>query len=123
MNNAGQINSAAGLQAQLANQQAGLAGNQARQGAASQLANMGNMGFGMGQQINAQQAQQGAQQQGLLQMLMGGAQNQFQGFTGQPGQSLTYPIAALGGMPNQGSTTTTSQQPGLFNMLGLLMGM
>ena len=42
------------MQAQLANQAAGLSGSQQRMGAASQLANLANLGFGMGQTVQQQ---------------------------------------------------------------------
>lgn len=92
---------------------------QAQQGIQSGLA---GQGFGFGQQIGQQQAQQGAQQQALLQGLIGAAQGQYGGFTGAPMQSLTAPLAALGAANMGQQTQTTSQKPGLFNYLGLLLG-
>jgi hypothetical protein len=86
-------------------------------GAASQLGNLSNLGFGFGQQITAQQAQQGAQQQALQQALIDAAKGQYAGFTGAPAASLGLPIQALGGMPSMGQTTT--RQPGLFDYLAL----
>ena len=90
-------------------------------GAASQLGNLSNLGFGFGQQITAQQQQQGAQQQMLQQALIDAAKSQYAGFTGAPQASLGLPIQALTGMPSMGSTT--SQQPGLLNYLGLAAGL
>jgi len=48
------------MQAQLANQAARQAGSQQRLGAAAQLGSLANLGFGMGQTVQHQMAQQGA---------------------------------------------------------------
>jgi len=64
--------------------------------AGQNLANLGQQQFGIGQAINQQQQQQGAMQQALQQQLINAGKSQFQGFTGAPGQSLQYPLAALG---------------------------
>lgn len=92
---------------------------------ANQLGGLANMGFGFGQQIGAQQAQQGALQQGLQQMLIDAARNQFAGYTNAPQQSLALPLAAVGAANmGQGTTTgTTAQKPGLFNYLSLGLGL
>ena len=89
-------------------------------GAASQLASIGNLGFGMGQQIAGQQAQQGQQQQALQQAIINAAQGQFGGFTGAPSSSLQALVAALSGSPgNSAQSQTTSRQPGLFDLISL----
>jgi hypothetical protein len=85
----------------------------------SQLA---GQGFGFGQAVNQQQSQQGAQMQALNQMLIDASKGQFRGFTGAPQNSLATLLAALGGMPNQ-STTTQTQNPGLFGYLGAFAGL
>jgi hypothetical protein len=85
------------------------------------MSNLAGQGFGFGQAINQQQMQQGALQQGLMQSLIDAARGQYEGYTGAPMQSLSAPLAALGAMPNQ-STTTQSQRPGLFNYLALGLG-
>lgn len=103
------------IQNQLAAQNLGLSG-------ASTLGNLANLGFGMGSQIQQQQAQQGAQQQALSQALINAARNQFSGFTGSPAQSLQLPLQALGTVPF-GQTQTQSQSPGLFNFLSLGLGL
>ena len=110
------------MQAQLANQQAGLAGAQQRLGASNQMGNLSNLGFGMGQQINQQQMQQGAMQQALQQMALDKASQQYQGFQQSPYASLQAYTAALGGTPYSQSTTQTqsgSQSRGLFDYLGM----
>jgi hypothetical protein len=80
---------------------------------------LAGQGFGFGQAIGQQQAQQGAQQQAMNQAVIDAARNQYQGFTGAPQNSLATILAALQGMPNQ-STQTTTQRPGALNWLGLL---
>jgi hypothetical protein len=115
---AGQFNAGQALQAQLANQQAGLAGAGLRLGASNQLAELSNLGFGMGQSINDRMMQQGNMQQLLQQQLMNNAQNQFQGYTGAGAAGLGYMGSALGTTP-QASTTTETRQPGLFDYLTL----
>lgn len=119
---AGMANQQAGLQAGMANQQAGLQGNAQRLGAASQMGNLANLGFGWGQQINDQQFRQGTYAQGMQQQLIDAVRGQYGGFTGAPGQSLSYPLAALGAAPNQ-QTQTTTQKPGLLNILSLGLGL
>ena len=104
------------LQSQLANQQAGLAGAGQRLGAANQLGQIANLGFGMGQQVNNNLMQQGMQQQAMQQALFDAAQKQFQGFTNQPVNSLGYVTAALGNTPVP-ETQTTTKQNGLFDYL------
>lgn len=117
----------AGLNAQGFNTALGAAQNQQgmlMQGA-GQLGNLAQQGFGMGQAINQQQMQQGGLQQGLQQMLMDRARQQYQGFTGAPQQALQLPLAAVGAS-NMGQSTQTgnvSQQPGLFNYLSLGLGL
>ena len=106
------------MQAQLANQAAGLSGSQQRMGAASQLANLANLGFGMGQTVQQQMAQQGAMQQQLQQQIMNAARQQFEGFRNYPAQALGYYAQALGATPTPQSSTT-SRQPGLFDYLTL----
>ena len=92
---------------------------------AGQLGQLAQTGFGFGQQIGQQQAQQGAMQQGVMQMLIDAARGQYAGYTGAPQQALNLPMAAVGGANmGQGTTTgTTSQQPGLFNYLSLGLGL
>ena len=109
----------AGAQQDIQNQ---LAGQQLNLGAAGQLGNLSNLGFGFGQQIQGQQAQQGLQQQALSQRLIDAARGQFNQFTGSPTQSLQAPLQALGTVPF-GQTQTQTQQPGLLNFLSLGLGL
>jgi len=117
-NQAAFANQQAAMQAALANQQAGLAGSQQRLGAAGQLGNIANLGFGMGQTVQQQMAQQGLQQQMLQQALMDAARGQYAGYTGAPAQSLGFLASALGATPVP-QTTTTTKEPGLFDYLTL----
>lgn len=117
-NQAGQFGASAQNAAMMANQAAGLQGAQQRLGAASQMGQLGQQAFNTSQAITNQQLQQGTLQQALQQQLIDAARNQYAGFTNAPTASLNAPLAALGATPNQ-STTTTSQQPGLFNYLSL----
>ena len=108
------------LQASLANQTAGLQGNQQRLGAANQLGQLSDLGFGMGQQVNRNLSQQGAQQQALQQALFDAAQQQYQGFVNHPAQGLGYVTGALNANPvNTPNTVTQTKTPGLFDYLTL----
>ena len=107
-----------GLTAQQANQQAGLQGAQLRMGAAGQLGNLSQTGFGQGMAITEQQMRQGAMQQALQQQLIDSARGQYQATVGAPQQSLALPLQALGAAPVP-QTTTQSRQPGLFDYLTL----
>lgn len=93
-----------------------LAGSQNRLAAANQLANIGNLGFGMGQKIQQNLMQQGALQQGVQQALIDAAKQQYAGYTGAPATSMDYLNRAIGVVPGVGTTTQTSD-PGLFGML------
>ena len=108
------------MQADLANQQAGLAGAQQRLGAANQLGQLSNLGFGMGQTVNRNLATQGAQQQALQQALFDAARKQYQGFVNQPVQGLGYVTGALNANPvSTPQTVTQTKTPGLFDYLTL----
>ena len=120
-NQAGQFGSSQNMQAQLANQAAGLSGSQQRLNAGSQLGNLSNLGFGMGQTIQGNMNQQGAQQQALQQQLINAAKQQYAGYTGAPAQSLQYLLQAVGGAPAVGSQSE-SYSPGLFDYLSLGAG-
>jgi len=108
-----------GAQYDIGNQ---MQGANMRLGAANQLGNLSNLGFGMGQQLNQNLTQQGALQQGVQQSLIDSARQQYAGFTGAPGQSLQYPLAAIGGVPQPMSTTET-KSPGIFNFLSAALAM
>lgn len=117
-NAASQFGAGQSLQASLANQMAGLAGAQQRLGAANQMGQLSNLGFGMGQNIQNQMMQQGNMQQLLNQQLINAGQQQYGGYTGAPAQSIDMLSRALGTSP-QPSTTETTRQPGLFDYLTL----
>jgi len=104
------------MQANLANQQAGLSGAQFRLGAANQLGQLGNLGFGIGQTINQNLMQQGAQQQAMQQQLMDLAAQRYAGYTAAPSQSLGYVSTALGASTIPQSSQVT-RQPGLYDYL------
>jgi hypothetical protein len=114
---AAQFAQSTGLQAQGMNQQAGLQGAQQLMSGASQLGNLANLGFGFGQQIGAQQTQQGQMQQMMNQALIDAARGQYGGFTGAPQQSLGLPMAALSGANMGQQTQTQTSNPGLFDYL------
>ena len=116
--NTGIANQSANLQAALANQGAGMQGQGMRLGAANQLANISNLGFGMGQQVSQNLAAQGAMQQALQQAVMEAAKQKYGQYTGHPALGLQYLNNALGITP-YGETTTKSKQPGLFDYLTL----
>ena len=106
------------MSADLANQGAGQ--QQAAMGlqAASQLADIGNLGFGMGQTVQQNLQNQGNVQQLMQQQLIDAAKQQFAGYTGAPASTIGYVSNALGSSPIPQSQTTTSQ-PGLFDYLSL----
>lgn len=106
------------LGAQQFNVTSGLQGAQQRLGAGSQLANIANLGFGMGQQVQQNLAAQGAQQQALQQALFDAAQQQFAGYTGAPMAGVGTVSGAISASPVP-QTQTTSRQPGLFDYLTL----
>ena len=108
-------------QAQMQNQQAGLSGAQQRLSAGSQLGNLSNLGFGMGQTIQDRMDQQGVMQQALQQQLINEAKGQYAGYTGAPAQSLQYLLQAVGGAPAVG-TVEKGFEPGLFDYLSLGLG-
>ena len=92
-----------------------------RMGAGAQLGQLGNQAFNTGQTLQQNQMQQGLMQQGLQQSLIDAARNQYAGYTNAPNASLAAPLAALGQTPNQ-STTTKTNNRGLFDYLGLAAG-
>jgi hypothetical protein len=111
-----------GLQAQQANQNAGLNAAQLRLSAAGQLGNLSQTGFNMGNTITQQQMQQGAIQQAMNQALIDAAKGQYTNFTNAPQNSLATILAGLGGANMGQQTTTEKNNPGLFNYLALGLG-
>jgi hypothetical protein len=122
LNQAGQFNASAMNQASLANQQASLAANQQRLGASSQMGNLANLGFGFGNQISDRQQAQGGMQQGMQQMLIDAARNQYQGYTDAPMNALQTNIASTGAANMGQNTQTAKKNPGLFDYLTLGAG-
>ena len=106
-------------QNQLANQGIDLSGAQHRLGAAGQLADVSNLGFGMGQQVTQNLQTQGAMQQALQQAVMDASAQKYGQYTGHPAQGLAYLNAALGVTPTTPQTSTLTSQPGLFDYLTL----
>ena len=98
--------------------QTGLAGSANRQNAATNLGQLSNLGFGQGMALQQQSMQQGALEQGINQLILDAAKNQYAGYTGAPGQALQYNAAALGSTPTP-TTTTATKNPGLFDYLTL----
>ena len=86
-------------------------------GAAGQMAGLGGQSFGYGQAIQGQQAQQGAQQQQMMQSLIDAAKGQYAGYTGAPQQGLNTMLGTMTGVPGQTAGQTSSMTPGLFNYL------
>lgn len=86
------------------------------------LAALAQQGFNMGNTISDRQMRDGMLMQGMNQQLIDAARGQYGGFTGAPGQSLSYPLAAISGVPH-GQTSTTENNPGLFNYLSLGLGL
>jgi len=93
----------------------GLQGQQARLAAGAQLANIGNLGFGMGQTATQNLMQQGALQQALQQQLYDAAAGQYAGYQGAPAQGMGYLTSALSSSPIPQSQKTSSS-PGLFDI-------
>ena len=108
-------------QASMQNQQAGLQGSQQRLQAGSQLGNLSNLGFGMGQTIQGNMDRQGLQQQAMNQQLINDAKGQYAGYTGAPANSLQYLLQAVGQAPAVGSQKT-GYDAGIFDYLQLGLG-
>jgi hypothetical protein len=119
MQQAGMFGAESGMEAQRLNQLAGLQGAQQRLGAAGQLADIANLGFGIGRQANLDLAQQGMMQQMMQQALIDAGKQQYAGFQGAPQQALNQQISALQGANLGQQTQTGTFNPGLFNYLQL----
>jgi len=83
--------------------------------AAGQLADISNLGFGMGQTAQQNLMQQGALQQALQQQLYDAAAGQYAGYQGAPAQGMGYLTSALSSSPIPQSQKTSSS-PGLFDV-------
>lgn len=106
------------MQADLANQSMGLQGANLQMQGAQQLANLGNLGFGMGRQVQSDLMNQGNIQQLMQQQLIDAARQQFAGYTGAPASTIGYVSQALGASPIPQSQTTQNN-PGLFDYLAM----
>ncbi len=117
-NQANQFGATQGMNAALANQQMGLAGAQNQLNAASQLGNLSNTGFNMGNTLQQQQWQQGVFQQQMQQQLLNDAMQQFYGYANSPLNYMNMMQGAISGSPLANNQTRTSQyQPGLGDYL------
>ena len=96
----------------------GLQGAQQRLSATNQLGALSNQAFNTGQAVSQQQMRDGAMQQGLQQLLIDAAKNQFAGYTGSPANALTVPNTTMGVTPAPESMTE-QKNPGLFDYLKL----
>lgn len=95
------------------------------QSIANNLANLGQVSFGMGNSLNQQQQQQGAMAQQLMQQILGGGQQNFQDLVSQPEKLLQLRLASLGMNPLNNATTTTATQQqngGWGTALGNILG-
>ena len=117
MQQGGMFNVTQGLEAQRLNQLAGIYGARERLGSAGQLADIANLGFGMGRQANLDLAQQGMMQQALQQQLMDAARQQYSGFQQSPYQALQSQMAGLQASDLGTRTTTEQKNPGLMDYL------
>ena len=122
LNAASQYNASNAMSAQQQNVANQMAAQGMRMGAGAQLGQLGQQAFNTGQTIQQNQQTQGLMQQGLQQALIDAARGQYAGYTAAPNASLAAPLAALGATPDQ-STTTQTNNRGLFDYLGLAAGM
>ena len=120
-NAASQFNIGQDASAQALNQAMGLASAGQALGAANQLANLGLGGVEMGQNQLSTLQGIGAAEQGLQQLLIDAAKNQYGGYQGQ-GQALVQLLSGALGASQIPQSQTTSRQPGLFDYLGLAFG-
>ena len=104
-NNAAQFGAQNQMTAQTQNAANQLAGSQQRLNASNQMANLGNQAFNTGRTINSDMLQQGGMIQDLNQQIINAGKGQYQGFTGAPADAMNNLLTALGGQPNQSSTT------------------
>lgn len=105
-----------GMQAQLANQRGAENAQRLLMASGAQMGNLANLGFGMGQGVQGQMAQQGQYRRGMEQNLINAGRNQFGGFAGAPQNSMSLLAQALGSTPYGQSQ---SYDPGLFDYLTL----
>jgi len=95
-----------------------LQGAQHRLTSSGQLADISNLGFGMGQTVTQNLATQGAQKQALQQSLIDIAKQRYGEYTNHPVKGLGYATQAIGAAPVP-QTQTETKSPGLFDYLTL----
>lgn len=88
--------------------------------AGSQLGQLGQLGFSLGNTTNQNMAGNGLMAQQMTQGLFNNAQRQYGGYTGAPNQGLGGMMGALSGVP-YGSTTTQSYNPGIWDIISMGM--
>lgn len=91
--------------------------------AGNAMMNLGGQNFSMRNQANNNLARDGAMQQQAMQALIEATKAQTQGALNAPSASLASPLAALGGIPGQGGTQTSTRQPGLMDYATLLFAL
>lgn len=110
----------AAIGGQLSSLNTALAGGNQMLSAAQQGGNLAGQGVEIGNGIQQQQAQYGALQQGLMQLLMTDAKDMFDSKTSQPKEALALLASAISGSPlNAATTTTSTSKPGLLDYLSL----
>lgn len=89
----------------------------------SQLGNLSQASFGMGNSLTQQQQQQGNMSQQLLQTLLSSGQSGFMDLVSQPEKLLQLRLSSVGMNPLTNATNTTQQNsPGAGMILGNLLG-
>lgn len=85
--------------------------------AAGQMGTLSNLGFGYGTQLANAQNTMGAEEQKMMQALIDAAKGQYGGATGAPNNALNTILTALGAMPGNQGTTTTTEKKGLMDYI------
>jgi len=98
----------------------GLAGSMNRLGAGNQLANISNLGFGMGQTLQENLHRQGIEQQMMEQALIDAAKQQYQDYTEQPYNRVVDTSLSITPKPQ---STEITKQMGLFDWLTAASGL
>lgn len=89
--------------------------------AASQFGNLSNLGFGMANQITANQAADGAQQRAIQQAIIDAAKGQFQNYANAGNLGLGNLQSGVASVPGGTGTTTSSSNPGIGGILGMFL--
>jgi hypothetical protein len=95
-------------------------GSQTSMQGLDQLANLSNLGFGMGRQLSQDQMAAGAMQRELVQNLIDAAKGQYGQYADWPAQSYAFQ-SILPQIGNAGTTHTQQETP--FNPLGAITGL